>query len=84
MRVSLAKWLLKGTDYHVHTNPGKHPETRRALNGAVSKRMDELDYVAADEVYGRKMMDAQDQLQEMRQANIEHEEYYERRRRAKR
>lgn len=80
MRLALAKWLLRGSDYHVHFNPGKHPETRKALNDAVSKRMDEL---SADEVYGRKMMDAQDQLQETLRANIDHEEYYERRRRAK-
>ena len=40
MRLALAKWLLKGSRYHVHTNPGKHPDTRRALNGAVSKCME--------------------------------------------
>lgn len=38
--VTWARVLLKGTDYHVHFNPGKHPETRKKLNGAVSKNMD--------------------------------------------
>lgn len=80
MRVAIAKWLLKGSDYHVHFNPGKHPETRKALNNAVSVNLDELDRVAEDEEYGRMMMDAQDMMQEMRRANIEHEEHYTRRR----
>ena len=81
MRLALAKWLLKGTDYHVHTNPGKHPETREKPNQAVSKNLDELERVGRDEHYGRKWMDAQDIA--MAQANFDHEEYYERRRRAK-
>ena len=48
MREKLAKWLLKGTDYHVHTNPGKHPDTRRALNGAVSNCMEHYPMAQTD------------------------------------
>ena len=42
MRLALAKWLLRGSRYHIHTNPGQHPKTRKALNEAVSKNLDKL------------------------------------------
>ena len=59
----LARWYIKKylPNMHLAYNPGQHPETRKALNEAVSKTLENMEA-------------------EFTRANMEHEQYYERRR----
>ncbi len=59
LALKIASWLVEkylGDEWHLHRNPGRHPKTRAALNGAVTETLRKYGFMNTAKAYGLNPM----------------------------